>query len=202
MNLSAMDNGGKPVDWWFMYKIAGQSRTKAGKKIPGLTGAEYLYFDANAGGSAKLMKPADLVSQNGALPNTLGQLYTRPGAQTQHLGWFFYNDEDPITGKTNGVLGHTKGVLAFDFGSDTAVWLVQSTPKFPPKGQYNFPASGLPNAQTLLCVSLQNADVSRQIANQMFAAQQPMSRPGRTARCPRPSTATRSIPWWIWPASI
>jgi deoxyribonuclease-2 len=173
MNLSAMDNNGKAVDWWFMYKIAGDAKSGAGKKIPGLTGAEYVYFDANSGGDAKLVKPDDLVNKNGALPNTLDQLYTRPGTSTQHLGWFFYNDEDPITGKTNGTLGHTKGVLAFDFDSDTAVWLVQSTPKFPPQGQYGFPNSGLPNAQTLLCVTLKNADMSRLIANQMFAAQQP-----------------------------
>jgi deoxyribonuclease-2 len=113
------------------------------------------------------------VTTNGALPNTLDQLYTNPGASTQHLGWFFYNDEDPLTGKTNGTLGHTKGVLAFDFSSDTAFWLVQSTPKFPPKGEFSFPETGLPNAQTLLCITLQNADVSKSIANQMYAAQQP-----------------------------
>jgi len=64
-------------------------------------------------------------------------------------------------------------VLAFDFSSDTAFWLVQSTPKFPPKGKYDFPDSGMPNAQTLLCITLQNADVSRKLANQMFIGQQP-----------------------------
>ena len=173
MKLSAMDNSGKRVDWWFMYKLSGKSTTKSGEKIAGLTGAEYVYFDSSEGSTAKLVRPADLVTKDGALPNTLDQLYAKPGAATEHLGWFFYNDEDPLTGKTNGTLGHTKGVLAFDFASDTAVWLVQSTPKFPPKGQYGFPDTGLPNAQTLLCITLQNAETSRTIANQMFAAQQP-----------------------------
>ncbi len=65
------------------------------------------------------------------MPNTLNALYAKQGALTEHMGWFFYNDEDPLTGKVNGSLGHTKGVLAYDFGSDTAFWLVQSTPKFP-----------------------------------------------------------------------
>ena len=173
MKLSAMDNDGKAVDWWFMYKVAGKSRTAEGKAIPGLTGAEYVYFDSTEGSTAKLIRPPDLVNKDGALPNSLDQLYTKPGAATQHLGWFFYNDEDPVSGKVNGTLGHTKGVLAFDFSSDTGLWLVQSTPKFPPKGAYDFPESGMPNAQTLLCVTLKDADTARQIANQMFAAQQP-----------------------------
>ena len=96
------------------------------------------------------------------------------GPATEQLGWFFYNDEDPLTGKTDGVLGHTKGVLAYDFSSDTAFWLVQSTPKFPEsKTAYEFPNTGLPNAQTLLCIRLQNCDASRAIANQMYSAQQP-----------------------------
>jgi len=173
MELSAVDNQGKSVDWWFMYKISGKAKTKAGGNVPGLTGAEYIYFDSTEGSSAKLIMSPDVVTKNGALPNTLDALYTEPGAATQHLGWFFYNDEDPLTGKTTDVLGHTKGVLAFDLSTDTGFWLVQSTPKFPPKGDYSFPDTGLPNAQTLLCVSLENADTSRLIANQMFAAQQP-----------------------------
>ena len=175
MNLSAMNNEGKPVDWWFMYKLSGKSKTKAGKKITGLTGAEYVYFDSSEGSTAKLVMPKpDDVRSTGALPNTLDLLYTKPGPLTERLGFFFYNDEDPLSGKTNGSLGHTKGVLAFDFASDTAFWLVQSTPKFPgSKTQYDFPDTGLPNAQTLLCVTLQNCGVSKNIANQMFAAQQP-----------------------------
>jgi len=175
MNLSAMDNDGRPVDWWFMYKISGKSKTKAGNRIAGLTGAEYVYFDSTESRNGKLYEPVgDEVLDKGALPNTLNQLYTKPGTNTQHLGWFFYNDEDPLSGKTDGVLGHTKGVLAYDFGTDTAFWLVQSTPKFPEsKSAYEFPNTGLPNAQTLLCITLQNCDVSRAIANQMYSAQQP-----------------------------
>ncbi|HEY4940618.1 MAG TPA: deoxyribonuclease II family protein [Rhizomicrobium sp.] len=173
MNLSAKDNHGKAVDWWFMYKVAGNSKTKAGKKVPKLNGTEYVYFDSTDGSSAKLMRPDDFVNKNGALPNTLNQLYAQPGPSNEHRGWFFYNDEDPVTGKINGTLGHTKGVLAFDFSSNTALWLVQSTPNFPPQGKYDFPDSGMPNAQTLLCITLQNADTSRTLANQMFVGHQP-----------------------------
>ena len=85
----------------------------------------------------------------------------------------FYNDEDPINGKVVGSRGHTKGVLAFDLGTNSAFWLIQSTPNFPPAGSYSFPKSGMANAQTLLCITLQDASVAQALAKQMFAAQQP-----------------------------
>jgi deoxyribonuclease-2 len=165
-----MNENAKPVDWWFMYKVAGKSTATGGVKV---TGTEYVYFDANAPQDGKLTLSPDHVNTNGALPNTLKQLYGRQGASTQNLGWFFYNDENPINHKTNGSRGHTKGVLAFDLETNTAFWLVQSTPLFPPEGSYSFPNTGMPNAQTLLCITLRDASVARSIANQMFAAQQP-----------------------------
>jgi hypothetical protein len=109
MKLAAMDNEKKPVDWWFMYKVAGKSKTKGDKLIPKLTGAEYVYFDSSEGSGAKLVKPGELVTTSGALPNTLNQLYRNPGASTQHLGWFFYNDEDPLTGKNQWNAGPHQG---------------------------------------------------------------------------------------------
>jgi deoxyribonuclease-2 len=164
MTLSAMDESGKPVDWWFMYKVAGKSRTGDGRK---LLGTEYVYFDSNS--SALTLSPHHL-DQDGALPATLAQVF---GDQTPDLGWYFYNDENPITGQVIGSRGHSKGVVAFDLASDSAFWLVQSTPKFPTQGGYSFPHTGMPNAQTLLCVTLSGADVSLAIAKQQFVAQQP-----------------------------
>jgi deoxyribonuclease-2 len=178
MPLSALDEKGNPVDWWFMYKVAGKSTTSEGGRGPTIggskvTGTEYVYFDANAPTSGALTLSPNRLDQGGALPNTLKQVYGAAAAANTHLGWFFYNDEDPITGKVNGARGHTKGVLAFDLGSHSAFWLIQSTPKFPPKGRYSFPKTGMPNAQTLLCITLQNADAAQSIAKQMFVAQQP-----------------------------
>lgn len=170
MALSAMDDNENPVDWWFMYKVSGKAKTSKGSK---LLGTEYVYFDANTPENGKLILSPHHVDQDGALPNTLNQVYGAAAAANNHLGWFFYNDENPITGKTNGSRGHTKGVLAFDLESNSAFWLVQSTPKFPLKDNYGFPKTGMPNAQTLLCISLQDADVAQSIAKQMFVAQQP-----------------------------
>jgi deoxyribonuclease-2 len=173
MPLSAIDEKGNPVDWWFMYKISGQSKTSAGADVGGEAGVEYVYFDANVPANGKLALSQDHVDKNGALPNTLNQLYATQGPAAANLGWFFYNDEDPINNVMNTDRGHTKGVLAFDLGTNTAFWLVQSTPKFPPANQYGFPDTGQPNAQTLLCITLQNAEVAQRIANQMYSAQQP-----------------------------
>jgi deoxyribonuclease-2 len=170
LSYSAQDENGKPVDWWFMYKAAGKSTTGDGRK---LAGTEYVYFDANTPADGKLVLSPHHVDADGALPATLAQVYAKEGPATQHQGWFFYNDENPITGQVVGARGHTKGVLAFDLASNTAFWLIQSTPKFPPKGAYAFPATGMPNAQTLLCITLQDATVAQSIARQMFVAQQP-----------------------------
>jgi deoxyribonuclease II len=174
MALCAMDDDGKPVDWWFMYKIAGDSTTAAGAKgamLDGkrVTGLEYVYFDANAPRTGKLALSTNTVA-SGALMKTLNQIY---GAPKKSIGWWFYNDENPITGEVNSSRGHTKGVMAFDLSSNTAFWLIQSTPKFPPSGKYAFPRTGQPNAQTLLCVTLRDATVAQAIAKQMYVAQQP-----------------------------
>ena len=40
MQLSAMNDDGKPVDWWFAYKVAGKSTSTDGTKA---TGTEYVY---------------------------------------------------------------------------------------------------------------------------------------------------------------
>lgn len=175
MALSAYDDQGHPVDWWFMYKVSGKSTTGSGGRRPSLggqpvSGAEYLYFDARTPPGGQLALSAQRVDQGGALMATLQQLY---GAGNDGLGWFFYNDENPITGKVNSSRGHTKGVLAFDISSNSAFWLIQSTPKFPPKGRYAFPKTGLEMAQTLLCITLADADTAQSIARQMGVAQQP-----------------------------
>jgi deoxyribonuclease II len=178
MTLSAMDDAGKPVDWWFMYKVAGKSTTAKGARNPTIngskvTGTEYVYFDSSMSRTSKLALSPHTLDKGGALPATLAQVYGSAAAANRNLGWFFYNDENPIDGKVNGSRGHTKGVLAFDLDSNTAFWLIQSTPKFPPKGKYAFPDTGMPNAQTLLCITLQDATVAQSIAKQMFVAQQP-----------------------------
>lgn len=143
MTINAIDENGNPVDWWFMYKVSGESTTSDGKKV---LGTEYIYFDANAPADAKAILSPYQVDKAGALPNTLAQIYT---AENPNLGWFCYNDENPIIGQTNGERGHTKGVLAFDLESDSAFWLIYSTPKFSLKRAYGYPETGVKMARRL-----------------------------------------------------
>lgn len=167
MAISAIDENGNPIDWWFMYKVSGESTTSTGKKV---LGTEYIYFDSNFPADGKAVLSPHTVDKSGALPNTLNQIYN---ADNPNLGWYFYNDENPIDGTTNSERGHTKGVVAFDLDSNSAIRLIHSTPKFALKGTYGYPATGIKMAQTLLCITLQDADVAQAIANQMYSAQQP-----------------------------
>ena len=74
MNLSAIDDHGKPVDWWFMYKVAGKSKSSTGDKV---TGTEYVYFDSNMASGGKLSLSPNRVDADGALPNTLRSCTTK-----------------------------------------------------------------------------------------------------------------------------
>ena len=133
-----------------------------------LKGTEYLYFDDKKG---KLGLSKHTLDASGALPNTLNQIYK--AGKAEGLGWVFYNDESPFEDNANSSRGHTKGVLAFDLETNSGFWLINSVPKFPPQDTYTFPNSGTGNAQTLLCITLHDADVARQIAEQMRYAHQP-----------------------------
>jgi len=170
--LSAMSDAGHPVDWWFMYKVSERSESPPGVKA---TGEEYAYLDADGAalGKGLTLSPSQVGQSGGTLYNTLAPLYA-PAAQAYGpVGWYFYNDEDPTDGKVISSRGHTKGVVAWDAATDSGFWLVTSTPLFPKPGAYEYPHTGLEMAQTMLCVTLQGADVARQIANQQYAAQGP-----------------------------
>ena len=79
------------------------------------TGYEYVYYDPSL--SAVEKSPHLLNDGQGALDLTLQSVFKNPGPTT---GWILYNDEMPASAKRpdSSVLGHTKGVIAFD----TAIW--------------------------------------------------------------------------------
>ncbi len=184
--LSARNETGKPVDWWFMYKISSKSESTSDQVA---TGTEYLYYDDIAAKKkSRLSLSSKCINQKGALFQTLNQLFEPHVKSNSHMGWFFYNDENPDyrsnyknpnnntafkPGRVIGTRGHTKGVLAFDLVSNSAFWLVHSTPKFPGPNTYEFPKTGFEMAQTFLCITLKDATTAMKIAQQMFAAQQP-----------------------------
>jgi deoxyribonuclease-2 len=169
MRLDAIGDNGKAVDWFFLYKLPSGATDPTGRSRKKSTGYEYVYFDARSKQPLALSKHT-LKEQDGALYNTLAQTYV----DSPNTGRVFYNDEKP-RGGDNDAYGHTKGVLAFDTKSDTAFWLVHSTPKFPKTTDPEFPVSGHGNGQTFLCVTLRSVADAEKIAKVMHQQQQPQT---------------------------
>jgi len=164
MKISALDENGKPVDWWFAYKVPKMAKDASS---PSATGYEYMYYDTNVG---KLVKsPNVLTDGQGALDLTLQSIFTTTDPTT---GWILYNDEKPADAKgpDSSAFGHTKGVLAFDTATKTALWLLHSWPKYADAKAKTMPTPIY--GQTYLCISLDMATASK-IAAQMANHQQP-----------------------------
>ncbi len=174
MKVTALDEQGRPVDWWFIYKVP---QLNPGAGTDKTTGYEYVYYDAtiDAGDKAgrKVVKsPFLLNGGKGALNATLDLVFRNFKKPASTTGWILYNDEMPASTKEkdDGNKGHTKGVIAFDTGTKTAYWLLHSWPKFADPGAANDPTPKY--GQTYLCLSL-SLDVARQIASQMANHQEP-----------------------------
>ncbi len=179
--LTVIGDAGKPVDWWFIYKLSAESKTPDGKPIDG---SQYVYFDSEMAknNDAKLvLSPNGIDQTKGALFNTFSQLFSASTKQNKNLGWYTYNDEDHQTKSKKGELkgsgpsdrGHCKGALAFDLVNNTAFWLIHSVPLFPLTNQYEYPATGHKMAQTMLCIQLADADTAKNIAQLMYDAHGP-----------------------------
>ncbi len=164
MQISALDENGKAVDWWFAYKIP--KLTKAAGSHSAV-GYEYAYYDAQGGALA--LSSHVLTDGEGALDLTLKSIFDAPDATT---GWILYNDEMPASahGTDSGSYGHTKGVIAFDTASKSAFWLLHSWPKYADPQATSMPTPIY--GQTFLCISLDMATAS-QIAAQMANHQEP-----------------------------
>ncbi len=183
MNISALDENGKPVDWWFVYKVPKLAKDASSTSA---TGYEYVYYDSGIG--KVIQSPNLLKDGKGALDLTLDSVFDKPDATT---GWILYNDEMPADAKRkdSSSFGHTKGVIAFDTASKTALWLLHSWPKYadPHASEMPTPIYG----QTFLCISLDMATAST-IAAQMGNHQEPQ------VYLPRvPATLSKSDPLYL-----
>ena len=164
MKISALDESGKPVDWWFAYKVPKLAKEA---NAPSATGYEYIYYDPNIG---KVVRSPNLLTDGkGALDLTLKSVFDSPDAST---GWILYNDEMPADANRtdNSSFGHTKGVIAFDTATKTGFWLLHSWPKFADAKAKEMPTPIY--GQTNLCISL-DIDTASRIAAQMAIHQTP-----------------------------
>ncbi|MBI1374404.1 MAG: deoxyribonuclease [Phycisphaera sp.] len=168
--LNALNEDNKPVDWWFIYKLPHAAKPADGKGKES-TGYEYLYLDAESDKPLAL-SPHTLDQGVGALHHTVNQLR---GDRPASLGWVFYNDEIPDTTKNNGRKGHTKGLIVYDTRSDSAVWVLHSTPRYVHPDTPDFPEDEMKYGQTYLCVTLKDVDTARAIATQMIHQQEPQT---------------------------
>lgn len=162
--ISALDENGKPVDWWFAYKIPKLGKTA---EEPSTTGYEYVYYDAN---SKKVVKSPNLLTDGkGALDLTLKSIFE---SKSNTTGWLLYNDEMPTDTdkRDSSKYGHTKGVLAFDTATKTAFWLLHSWPKYADPEATTMPTPMY--GQTFICISL-DMETASKIAAQMTNHQTP-----------------------------
>jgi len=175
MKISALDEKGKPVDWWFIYKVP---QLNAGAGTDKVTGYEYVYYDSTIDANPDPQKRVVAKSANvlnggkGALNLTLDSVFKNFKNPPKTTGWILYNDEMPVSTKRSDDQnkGHTKGVIAFDTASKTAYWLLHSWPKFadPDATEDPTPKYG----QTYMCISL-DIDTAGKIAKQMANHQEP-----------------------------
>jgi deoxyribonuclease-2 len=171
MALSAIGDSGKHVDWWFIYKVPKDAKAadKSGKPA---TGYEYAYFDSDSkvlAGSKHLLNDT-----SNALHLTLQQM---PASGHPTMAAVFYNDEYPSSLKktNNDDKGHCKGVLAFDSATNSAIWLLHSTPRYSTPGSFEFPSDELDYGQTFLCITLKDVKTAEAIATQMLSQQGPQT---------------------------
>ncbi|XP_069550826.1 deoxyribonuclease-2-beta [Brachyistius frenatus] len=145
-DISCRNEAGEPVDWFIIYKLPRNRIGEVG------SGVEYMYLDSSVG--SWQMSKFSVNSTQGAILNTLNQLYMGKAYKSISSVYALYNDAPPVLDYIQGY-GHTKGVLLFD--RSQGFWLSHSIPHFPsfPERGYLYPSSGKVNGQTALCVTYQ-----------------------------------------------
>ncbi|XP_029356783.1 deoxyribonuclease-2-beta isoform X3 [Echeneis naucrates] len=135
---------GPRLQRFVIYKLPKYEIGKVG------SGVDYMYLDSSVEGwqTSKF----SVNSSEGAVANTLNQLYAGKAYQSNASVYALYNDAPPVLDYLPQY-GHTKGVLLFD--QSQGFWLSHTIPHFPsfPERGYLYPSSGKVNGQTALCVT-------------------------------------------------
>ncbi|XP_005923471.1 deoxyribonuclease-2-beta [Haplochromis burtoni] len=145
-DISCRNEEGEAVDWFIVYKLPKYRIDDIG------SGVEYMYLDSSKEGWE--MSKYTINSSQGAITNTLNQLYMGKEYKSNTSVYALYNDAPPDL-KYIQKYGHTKGALLFDRAQ--GFWLSHSIPHFPsfPEKGYIYPSSGKVNGQTALCATYQ-----------------------------------------------
>ncbi|UTW05012.1 deoxyribonuclease II family protein [Amphritea atlantica] len=159
--LGAKNQQGMPVDWWFIYKTPDHTGT------PENQGCDFLYFDPDS--EALALSPVGLEQNNQALAYTLAEIFDSP----ENAGYIAYNDEHVDHEKNKSEKGHCKGILAFNKATDSALYLLHSTPRFPVNKDATLPEDEMIYGQTFICITLPDYHTANLIAQQMLSQQNP-----------------------------
>ncbi|XP_058823458.1 plancitoxin-1 isoform X2 [Topomyia yanbarensis] len=143
--LGCRDEENNLVDWYYLYKLPHEYFDR------NTTSSGFRYAFMTSAGSGKWQLSERTVNDSASIPGrTLQPVLDESGSSSLAL---LYNDEPPEN-STDGLRGHTKGVVATD--GTSGFWLVHSVPKYPPPlGQsYQYPSSGKLFGQSYLCISV------------------------------------------------
>ncbi|XP_055895840.1 plancitoxin-1-like isoform X2 [Biomphalaria glabrata] len=154
--LRCLNSNGQNVDWFSVYKSA------LIRKVPKFQkGLGFFYLDED--NSTWTLSEATIADSGTPVANTVTQIYTSARSSWMYL---LYNDEPP-SGTSQSLKGHTKGVVAFD--KTSGFWLVHSVPNFPPptSGSYSWNYNGSKYGQIFLCITFPYSQLG-QIAYQLF----------------------------------
>nr|XP_034978814.1 deoxyribonuclease-2-beta isoform X1 [Zootoca vivipara] len=157
--ISCINDDGKPVDWYVLYKFPKHmSHDVAG------TGLKYMFMDSSAP-IWKLSKYFVNMTES-ALGQTLQQLYRTYKSKENSTAYVMYNDGPPNKMNYSWTHGHSKGFLLLD--QSRGFWVIHSIPEFPPfpKDGYGYPRTGKYNGQIAICITFQYeqfAEIDKQL---------------------------------------
>lgn len=159
--IEAKNQQGEAVDWWFIYKTPKHTGRADNQ------GFDFFYFDDES--KALQLSAVGLDREEQALGHTLREIFNAPDS----AGYLVYNDEHVDGEGNSSEKGHCKGILAFDKATDSALFLLHSTPRFPANGETRLPADEEIYGQTFICITLPDYATANQIAEQMLSQQNP-----------------------------
>ncbi|XP_051480870.1 deoxyribonuclease-2-beta isoform X2 [Apus apus] len=159
--ISCRNEDGEAVDWFALYKLP--KHVKGESPVLGL---EYMYIDTLA---PQWQLGKYLINMTeGALGQTLQQLYETYESERNSVAYAIYNDEVPQSESSAWKRGHTKGFLLLD--KSQGFWVTHSVPLFPPVPEdgYGYPATGESYGQTAICITFKY-DQFTEIDQQMLS---------------------------------
>jgi deoxyribonuclease-2 len=156
-SLDCLDNKGKPVAWWVIFKP------------PGSLGNSHIYLDSTMSNGKPVLESVRMDSKGTALQRT----FSSTPAASPKLAW---NDESQS--KNSSSSAHSKGVMAWDNSGNSSspgYYLLHSLPTFPyisSGGTINTTMDSSENiyGQHLFCTSLKLSQLN-DLANLMQYSQ-------------------------------